>query len=220
MNKNLSVHVPAVVLMLLVVAVLPAWSAPADQARAGFTACPNDRVNWHNLYWSWIYGQTSLPTDGNGNAVQGNTALLALPNVPGDGTPGSINITLEAGQWFFLPLIGVLGTSYTDGTPPDPFVDLSIFEDMTVLLTLDGTTVVDEANVMDFYEQGYFSPGIPVNSPPLDDIIYFQSLGLLHPPLPPGEHVIQLDEVQSVPVFGYTAEYHNTFNITVRARGH
>lgn len=82
MNRKLSVQIAGAVLMLLMIAVSPSWSAPASQPRAGFTASPNDRVNWHNLYWSWIYGQTSLPTDGNGNAVQGNTVLMALPSVP------------------------------------------------------------------------------------------------------------------------------------------
>jgi hypothetical protein len=174
---------------------------------------------WHELYWSWLYGQVTIPLDHNGNAAIGNTILMSLPDATGDGTPGSIDITLDAGQSFFLPLTGTLGTSYTDGTPPDPFTSIANFTGMTVKLTLDGKTVVNESNLLDYYEQGYFATPIELNSPPLDSIIYFQSLGLLQHPLPPGRHVIQLDEKQTVPEFGYTAEYHNTFNITVHPRG-
>src|SRR5689334_13273774 len=54
-----------------------------------------------DLYSRWLFGNITLPTDQNGNAVVAGVALMPLPNAPGDGTPGSINVTLKAGQAFF-----------------------------------------------------------------------------------------------------------------------
>ena len=45
---------------------------------------------------------------------------MPVPNTPGDDTPGRAAVTLNARQSFFLPLFTLFGTSYTDGTPPDP----------------------------------------------------------------------------------------------------
>src|SRR5882724_7578470 len=96
-----------------------------------------------DIYWRWTFGNITLPTDQNGNAVVGGVALMPLPNAPGDGTPASIDVTLKAGEPFFLPLNGLLGTSYTDGTPPDPMVDRNVFGKANLILTLklDGKTI-------------------------------------------------------------------------------
>src|SRR6266567_3481406 len=61
-------------------------------------------ADWQELYWRWGYGDVSLPADGNGNAFVNNVVLMPLPSTLGDGTPGSINVTLNAGQSFVLPL--------------------------------------------------------------------------------------------------------------------
>jgi hypothetical protein len=173
---------------------------------------------FQDTYWRWLYGNTTLPTDENGHAVLNGIALMPLPNAPGDGTPASIDITLRAGQPFFLPLFGEIGTSYTDGTPPDPFLDLSIFKTLAIKFTIDGKTLVDSKNVMDYYSQSLFIPPIPFSSGNIDALIWFQSIGVLHEPLSPGEHVLKLDVKNTIPAFGFIGEFHNTFNITVSPR--
>ena len=171
-----------------------------------------------DLYFRQLFGNITLPTDQNGNAVVAGTALMPLPNAPGDGTPASISVTLKAGQPFFLPLLGLPGTSYTDGTPPDPFVDFKVLKrNVKLTLSIDGKTVLEKDDALkDFYTQFYFDPPIPFNSPPLEAIIYLQTVGVLHKPLSAGTHVIKLDvKVTPVPIFG-GVEYHNTFNVTVQ----
>ncbi len=177
---------------------------------------------FEDLYWRWAYGNGNvvLPTDQNGHAVVAGVALMPLPNAPGDGTPGSIDVTLKAGQPFFLPLIDSLGTSYTDGTA-DPFVDIKVFKkNLKLKLTLDGKIILDGNDAMDHYTQFSFDPPIPFNSPPVNAIIYSQGIGILHTPLSPGRHVIKLDVKLTLPVFNFTIEYHNTFNVTVQPKGH
>jgi hypothetical protein len=170
-----------------------------------------------DTYWRWAYGVSNivLPKDENTNAVLNGIALLPLPNAPGDGTPGSIDITLRGGQSFFLPLFGLLGTSYTNGSAPDPLVDLSIFKTLAIRFTIDGKTVIDSKNVLDYYSQSTFVPPIPLNSGGIDSVIYFQGIGFLGEPLSPGKHVLKLDVKNTKPAFGVIVEYHNTFNITV-----
>ena len=170
---------------------------------------------FHDTYWRWFYGNTILPTDENGNAVLNGIALMPLPNAPGDGTPGETNVTLRAEQPFFVPLFGLVGTSYTDGTPPDPFVDLSIFKTLAIKFTIDGKTIVNQKNVMDYYSQFAFVPPMPINSGGIDSLIWFQSIGVLGESLSPGKHVLKLDVKNTIPAFGFISEYHNTFNITV-----
>jgi hypothetical protein len=41
-------------------------------------------------------------------------------------------------------------------------------------------------------------------------------VALLQNPLPPGEHVLKLDEKNAEPGFGGILEYHNTWNVTVK----
>jgi hypothetical protein len=75
---------------------------------------------WNETYERWSFGELDVPIDENGNAVvPPHVVLFPIPNTPGDGTPGHLDVTLNAGQAFVLPLWGFLGTDYTDATPPD-----------------------------------------------------------------------------------------------------
>jgi hypothetical protein len=111
----------------------------AMQASAGNASAPGrstafgkSLAQWQELYGRWLYGGVNVPTDANGNAVVGgNVVLLGLPNAPGDGTPGSLDVTLKPGQAFVLPEFGEIGTSYTDGTPPDPMLELRCWKSIT-----------------------------------------------------------------------------------------
>ena len=174
---------------------------------------------WQDLYWRWTYGNVIIPPDSNGNAIAGDgVVLMPLPNAPGDGTPGSIDVTLNSGQPFLLPLWALLGTSYSDGTPPDPMVDVSVFKTLDITFKIDGVTVVNTANVMSYYTGFSFAPAVPLDFPPVNAIIWFEGIGLTHAPLTPGTHTMTLDAKNTEPVFGGSIfEYHNTWNLTVQA---
>jgi hypothetical protein len=177
-------------------------------------------ASWIQLYERWVFGEQNIPTDNNGNAVvKHHVVLLPLPNTPGDGTPGHLDITLNAGQGFVLPLWSLLGTDYTDNTPPDALVDLSVFRTLNITFTVDGRTVVDSSNVLSFYTQFFFNPPIPViGFPPVNSIIWFQGIAIVYHPLSVGTHTLQLDAVNTQPAFGGFFEYHNTWTVTVQPR--
>lgn len=150
--------------------------------------------------------------------------LYHLPNTPGDGTAGHLDVTLNHGQAFFLLLLQESGTSYTDGTPPDPFLDeFSVFKTMKLKLTLDGKAVlgIKDKEALGSYEKFSFTPPIPlINSPPYAAVIWFQGIATFLPDLSPGKHVLRLVEATTQPAFGYLFAYDNTWNITVKKPAH
>jgi len=174
---------------------------------------------WDDLYFRWTFGNVTIAPDANGNAVVNGVVLLPLPNAPGDGTPASLDVTLNNGQPFTLPLWFLAGTSYTDGTPPDPVVDVNVFKTLDFTFKVDGVTVVNSANVMNYYSESSFTPPIPLEIFNIDSIIWFESIAITHTPLPPGTHTLTLDAVntQALPpnFGGGFANFHNTWNITV-----
>jgi len=176
-------------------------------------------AGWQDTYLRWEVGNITLPSDANGNAVVCNVVLMPLPNVPGDGTPGSLTVTLNSREAFFLPVVQEAGTSYTDGTPNDPLLPLSFFTRFNVRLQIDGVTVIDDCNKMHFFSQFYFAPPIPFPFGNINSIIWFQGFGIAHAPLRPGIHTIKLDEKagQALPpnFGGGFPEYHNTWTVTV-----
>jgi len=173
-------------------------------------------AGWEEIFWRSYFGDITVPTDANGNAVVGSVVLLNSPAAAGDGTPASIDVTLKTGQSFVLPLWVLLGTSYDDGTPPDPFEPVSIFETLEITLTIDGRTIVDSSNAMNYYTQFAFDPVIPLSFPPINAVIWFQGIGLVHHPLTPGQHTFVLHARNTQPAFGTTFEYNNTWNVTVK----
>jgi hypothetical protein len=178
---------------------------------------------WDNIYFRWYLGALTIPNDVNGNAVVDNVVLMPLPNVPGDGTPGHLDLTFKRGQGFVLPLLDLLGTSYTDGTPPDPLVNVSFFKTLQLTLKIDGVTVVNNRNLMDVYSQFYFKPPVTFDSPPTAAVIWCEAIGIVHGPLSVGTHQIKLDakSTQALPpnFGGGILEYHNTWTVTVLPEG-
>ena len=85
-------------------------------------------------------------------------------------------------------------------------------------LTLDGETLMDESNAMQYFSQIPVEPPIPGD---FYSIIWFQGIGVVHTPLTPGAHTLRLDAKNTLPIppnFGAPVfEVHNTWNITVRA---
>jgi hypothetical protein len=171
-------------------------------------------AQWQATWVAWALGDLALPTDTNGNALVNGVVLTAIPNAPGDGTPGSTNLTLNSGEPFVVPLILVLGQSFSNGTT-EPMISVDDFEDMTLTLTLDGTTILDSDDTLRFYTETVFSPPLAFNAPPANGIAWVQGISIAHTPLPPGQHVLKLDEKIVIPERGLTQEFHNTLNITV-----
>jgi hypothetical protein len=177
-------------------------------------------AQWQDTYFRWVLGQLAITPDANGNAVVGNVVLMPVPNTPDDGTPGHLDVTLNSGQGFTVPLLFQLGTSHTDGTPPDQFVDVSFFQTADLVLQIDGVTVVDDSNLMDYFSRFSFAPPIPINSPPIASVIWGEGLAIVHTPLSVGTHTLKLDlkTTQALPpnFGGRILEFHNTLTLTVK----
>lgn len=173
-------------------------------------------AEYQETYYRWEFGDRSLGTDAFGNAVDKNVVMMPVPFTPGDGTPGTQAVTLGVGESFVLPLFGELGTSYGDGTPPDPFEPISIFTTLDISFSIDGKQVISNANVLRYFSKFNFEPPIPIDDTVIEGIIWLEGVGILQSPLSPGEHVLKLDERNNEPGFGGILEYHNTWNVTVK----
>jgi hypothetical protein len=214
---NLSQHAALAAMLLGLCLASPAIAGPKPNPGQS-SAFGKTLAQWQDTYARWLLGDLNIPPDANGNAVADGVVLMPLPNAPGDGTPASLNVTLNSGQPFTMPMLYLLGTSYTDGTPPDPLVDVSFFQAVNLTLQIDGVTVIDSSNMMNYFSQFLFAPPIPINSPPIDSVIWAENLAFVHSPLSVGTHTIKVDLTtgQLPPNFGGgTLEFHNTWNITV-----
>ena len=189
--------------------------ADASQSQAELKKPDPQLAHYQETYSRWEFGDITLPTDAYGNAVEKNVVMLPVPVTAGDGTPGSIDVTLGAGEKFMLPFFVEFGTSYRDGTPPDPFEPISIFTTLDIDFKIDGHTLVTTDNVLSYFSKFTFDPPIPYEHPVIEAVIWLEGVGILQNPLPPGEHVLTLDEKNNEPGFGGILEYHNTWNVTV-----
>jgi hypothetical protein len=175
-------------------------------------------AQWQALYWDWFAGDIALKTDSNGNAISSGVVLMAFPITPGDGTPGSISITLNAGEPFVLPFFMLAGNSYTNGAPSDTMVSANDFQDPNFKVTLDGVAIITGTTVPQFYTQTVFNPPLPCdNCGVANEWIWVQGITMVHAPLPVGNHVITMDEKFIIPEYALTFEFHNTWQITVKA---
>ncbi|HZQ47352.1 MAG TPA: hypothetical protein VFC07_10100 [Verrucomicrobiae bacterium] len=193
--------------------------AGSKLAPANSMAFGKSLAQWEDIYMRWFVGNVTIPADANGNAVVNGVVLMPIPNAAGDGTPAQQAVTLNHGQAFFMPLLYELGTSYTDGTPSDPFLDRSYFTSFSVSLQIDGVPVINNSNAMDYFTQFSFAPPVPLEFANIDSLIWYQGFNVAHAPLSVGKHTIQLDEKagQALPPnFGsLLLEYHNTWTVTV-----
>jgi len=224
MMKTQKSTIARLALGLTTIAVAIAALCLSPPARAGSKAAPggssafgNSLATWEEMWFRWTFGDITVPTDANGNAVVGEgTVLFPTPSTPGDGTPGHLDVRLNNAQSFVLPLWVLLGTSYTDGTPPDLFVPDSVFQTLDISFMIDGVTVVSGGNAMNYYSKFTFDPVIPIfNFPPVDSIIWFQGIGITHAPLRPGTHTFVLHAKNTQAAFGAFFEYNNTWTVKV-----
>ena len=219
--KTQKIRITRLALGLATIALAVGALCLAPPARAGSKATPgrssafgNSLATWEETWFRWAFGDITVPTDANGNAVTGDgTVLFPTPSTPGDGAPGHLDVTLNNSQSLVLPLWVLLGTSYTDGTPPDPFVPNSVLETLDILFTIDGVTVINGGNPANYYSKFAFDPTIPINSPPYDAVIWFQGIGITHPPLTPGTHTFALHAKNTQAAFGSFFEYNNTWPV-------
>jgi len=73
--------------------------------------------------------------------------------------------------------------------------------------------------VLNFLLVFYFNSSISIICcPPFNSIIWFQSIGIVYHTLSVVTHTLQLDTVNTQPVFGRFFEYHNTWTVTVEPR--
>jgi hypothetical protein len=112
------------------------------------------------------------------------------------------------------------------GIPDDPAIpDDVLLAGVSPNMTLDGCTLVSDAN-----ERRFYVPPTPIDPPIVYPeptsygsiaIIGFQGCGIVGHPLPPGDHVIHLYEpyiIRDVPgVASFGIIYDNTWNIHVSA---
>lgn len=142
-------------------------------------------------------------------------------------TQGSESFSVRVGRILVLPLTFWLGESYDDGTSDDPADWLFDFKASRVLLKVDGRVVVDSNRTkLDclFVPPTYFRKPIAYAEPTDYGSVaaeWMNGLGILLPPLPPGQHVIDLQVESPVPgelldYFGFSGfGYFNTWYVTV-----
>ena len=181
-------------------------------------------AQWNDLYTRWAFGDATLPTDANGNAVVNDVVLWPTPLLLIQSS-GHSDVTINSGEAFMMPVYGWLGTSYLDGTPDDTYLRLTDFIHNSLTVKIDGVTVINNANKLNFFTEFHFRPQIPLPQPdfyPFNGIIYEQSIGFVHTPLTPGKHKISVDASiyfpDSNPTFG-PVEWHYTWSVTVRRQG-
>src|SRR5262245_21740621 len=90
--------------LVLAIGVLHPMPGGSQTAPGNSSAFGNSLTTWQETYFRWAYGDVTVPTDSNGNAVVGNHVLFPLPNATGDGTPAHLDVKLNPGQSFVLPL--------------------------------------------------------------------------------------------------------------------
>ena len=211
--------------VILTAALLPVTGALAGNTQKNPKVAPPQSTaygksydQWEDTYLQWVFGGSTIDPDANGNAVVNNVVLMPYLFPAADGLPLSTDVIMSSGQPFMMTMYGFVGWSYVDGTPSDQFLDLSLFQTLEIKLTLDGETLMDESNAMQYFSQIPVEPPIPGD---FYSIIWFQGIGVVHTPLTPGAHTLRLDAKNTLPIppnFGAPVfEVHNTWNITVRA---
>ena len=231
----------ALALVLAMAANLALAGSPKPGSGAARIAPPNSMAygnslaEWLGLYWRWSYSGADLA-----QSKVGHVQLMPLPvgtNVNnGTFTPddpallvGQLEITLPPGTPFVLPAFAWIGERY-EGYPTVPD-DLPMDNALALgtahpLLTIDGRTVLSDANKAAFYiPPTYFDPIVEYPTPSSYGsvaAVFFQGVGFVSPPLSVGVHVIHLYEPWIIPAGAYPGLpggvgmiYDNTWIVTV-----
>ena len=142
---------------------------------------------------------------GGGEPATGRWFFIPVP----EGTPvsddplvfqGSASFTIPVGKTLVFPFSVLVGESYLDGSEDPPGLPVD-YKGSSLLVTVDGRVIVDSTrSKLDcvFFEEVYFSEPITYAEPTdygADAAIYVNGLGMLLPPMSPGEHIIELQVV-------------------------
>ena len=220
--------------LILAIVATVFWITPAAAADGAPGIAPpasrafgNTYPEWFTLYWRWFFGTDQDPAQSTVGHVQFMPQPVGEP-ISGSGTPedpvvlvGELEITLRPGIPFVLPLLGAVGERY-EGYPAVPDDDPALFAGATMSanLTIDGRTVVSEANAEAFFIPAtYFDPIVTYPEPTSSGsvaAVWFNGIGVISPPLPVGVHVIHLDATSIVPGF-FGVTFDNTWTVTVTA---
>jgi hypothetical protein len=201
--------------------------------------CDKDLADWLSIYWRWLYAGAD-PTQSKVGRVQ----LIPLPNgtqTGGTGTPddpavyvGQLDITLPPCTPFVLPEFAWVGERYAGypAVPDDLPIDKHVLlAGVHPFLTIDGWTIMSDANKRKFYVPvTMFDPIVVYPTPsPYNSVaaVFFQGNGFVGKPLSPGKHVIRLYEPFIIPAgaypgmpAGFGTVYDNTWIITVPPKVH
>ena len=175
------------------------------------------------FYWPWNLGASNRQT-------VGPLFMVPLP----EGTPvsddpfvlqGSTSFDVKPGRTLVLPLSVYIGESYDDGTVEDP-ADVSIdFAASTLILTVDGRVIADSSrSSIDCLDFGTVRFAQPIVYPTPTDYgavaaVWVKGLGVLLPPLRPGDHQIDLQVVSPTAAqVGVDVGYYNTWYVHVGRR--
>lgn len=229
-------YLPVPVLLVALGILSLGAPAPAGAGVDQIVAQPNSMAHGRSLAgWLREYWQAVLDT-----GVEGDGEVLFMP-IPdfaptgeGDFTPddpgvlaGVADVTIGPGTSFVLPLQIWLGESTDPNGECDPaFDDPSLpddlfgTDDINAIVTLDGLPILvdNQAFYVPRTDLGCITNGYPSNG--FTAAVFFQGIGFLANPLPPGEHTLILDgdfivrdASLGVGTFGVT--FNNTWNITV-----
>jgi hypothetical protein len=175
-------------------------------------------------YWRWYYG-------GGGPQEIAQLYLVPMPS-EGDWTSagnvltfqGSKSFEVRTGRTLVLPLSFFLGESYVEGPPDDPANFPIDYKASTLLLTVDGRVIADSSRTkLDclYVDLTYFTPPIAYPEPSSygsNAAIWMMGLGILLPPMSPGDHIIQMQvasDLTQAPGYGFVLGYYNTWYVTV-----
>jgi hypothetical protein len=171
-------------------------------------------------YWTWYYG-------GVGTQQVGRLFLVPLPTngeqISDDPLiyQGSTSFTVRTGRTLVLPLSFFVGESYVEGPPDDPADYPTDYKASSLLLTVDGRVIADSRRTkLDclYVDLTYFPQPIVYPEPSSygsNAAIWMTGLGILLPPMSPGEHVIDMQVVSPLPFWGIYLGYYNTWYVTV-----
>jgi len=173
-------------------------------------------------YWSWYYG-------GIGDQDIGNLFLVPFPTngVQISDEPlifqGDTSFAVRTGKTLVLPMSFFAGETYVGGDPPpdDPADFPTDYKASSLLLTVDGRVIVDSTRTkLDcvYIDLTYFPQPIVYPEPSSygsNSAIWMVGLGILLPPMSPGEHIIDMQVVSPLPFWGINLGYYNTWYVTV-----
>ena len=207
--------------------------APPDSHAYGKTL-----AEWSTTYWRWYLGTNQDLASSKVGRVQ----LMPLPTgklISGSGTPddpalyrGRLEITLPPGTPFVLPVFAWSGERYKGypNVPDDPtMANHVLLAGVHPKLTIDGKTVLSDANKADYYvPPTYFDPIVVYPQPTSYGsvaAVFFQGDAIVSTPLTPGVHTIHLYEPYIIPAGAYPGApagfgtiYDNTWIVTVRPK--